>query len=223
MSDEEYYLKATNEVDNEEQIPAQWAKALALAEGDLAKAKYKYIQLRVDDLKKSEIIDSDTATDSINIPIAPNKVDADKPSKSDTIPVNIQSPERGFTWWQVWAWLGLTLGNLTLVPLFQEPGLASFALILIAGNSVLMIMILSFSKYAFLIATILSLNPILWVINGIYLKNRWNHPKINGGEVENFSEISKSAKGHQGTCQQCGAKITINYGDAYKTLCKQCV
>lgn len=28
-------------------------------------------------------------------------------------------------------------------------------------------------RVAFIIHTILSLNPILWVINGIYIKNRW--------------------------------------------------
>lgn len=42
-----------------------------------------------------------------------------------------------------------------------------------------MILILKFNKYAFLIATVLSLNPLLWIINGIYLKNCWCHPKVN--------------------------------------------
>jgi len=47
-----------------------------------------------------------------------------------------------------------------------------------------MILILQFNKYAFLIATILSINPIAWIINGIYLKNRWNHPKVNNENLE---------------------------------------
>jgi len=43
------------------------------------------------------------------------------------------------------------------------------------------ILILKYNKYAFLIATILSINPLLWIINGIYLANRWCHPKVNNG------------------------------------------
>ena len=83
----------------------------------------------------------------------------------------------GFQWWVVWAWLGLTLGNLyTLFALREMMGLA---VILTVINSVLMVMILRFNKYAFLVATILSLNPLLWIINGIYLKRRWRHPKVN--------------------------------------------
>lgn len=83
----------------------------------------------------------------------------------------------GFQWWVVWAWLGLTLGNLyTLVALRDMIGLA---IILVVVNSVLMVLILKFNKYAFLIATVLSLNPLLWIINGIYLKRRWRHPRVN--------------------------------------------
>ena len=44
-------------------------------------------------------------------------------------------------------------------------------------------LILKFNKYAFLIATILSFNPLLWIINGIYLKNRWCHPRVNNGKA----------------------------------------
>jgi len=88
--------------------------------------------------------------------------------------------EIGFQWWVFWAWLGLSLGNLytfiTFVVLNEQMGLAIFFIII---NSSLMVLILKFNKYAFLIATILSLNPLLWIINGIYLKNRWNHPKVN--------------------------------------------
>ena len=83
--------------------------------------------------------------------------------------------EVGFIWWQLWAWLGLTLGNFfTWYALQNEVGI-----FLIVVNTFLMIAILKFNKYAFLIATILSLNPIAWFINGIYLKNRWNHEKVN--------------------------------------------
>lgn len=83
----------------------------------------------------------------------------------------------GFQWWIVWAWLGLTLGNLYTLGALRES--MAFAGTLILVNSVLMIMILKFNKYAFLVATILSLNPLLWIINGVYLKRRWRHPKVN--------------------------------------------
>ena len=66
MNDEEFYLEATNEVDESNQNPAIWAKALALTEGDKEKAKYEYIKLRVERLVAD---DSETAT-----PIQ-NKVD----------------------------------------------------------------------------------------------------------------------------------------------------
>lgn len=52
MSDEQLYLSATKEVQGEKKDPAIWAKAVALAEGDLEKAKYRYIKLRVEKLAK---------------------------------------------------------------------------------------------------------------------------------------------------------------------------
>ena len=47
-NDEQLYLEATQEVDNGTQAPAIWAKAMALAEGDQEKARYRYITLRVE-------------------------------------------------------------------------------------------------------------------------------------------------------------------------------
>lgn len=87
--------------------------------------------------------------------------------------------ELGFKWWKTWAWIGLIISNLYLFGKLEDNiGLIWF---IIAVNTVLMILILQYNKYAFLIATILSFNPILWIINGIYLKNRWNHPLVNNG------------------------------------------
>ena len=86
-----------------------------------------------------------------------------------------------FEWWLIWAWLGLIPGNLlVLIELKDAIGLA---IILIIFNSVLMILILKYNKYAFLIATVLTINPIIWIINGIYIKNRWRHPKVNNSPV----------------------------------------
>jgi len=89
----------------------------------------------------------------------------------------------GFEWWRAWAWLGLTIGNLYLLGSFKNEEIV-IAFVLIAINSILMIYILRYNKYAFLIATVLSINPLLWIINGIYLKNRWNHPKVNNGQMK---------------------------------------
>ena len=43
--DKQLYLDATQEVDNGTPDPALWAMAMALAEGDEEKAKYRYIAL----------------------------------------------------------------------------------------------------------------------------------------------------------------------------------
>ena len=83
----------------------------------------------------------------------------------------------GFTWWQIWGWMGLILGDLYLFSSIEI--MPELTIILIILNTILMVMILKFNKYAFLIATLLSFNPLLWIINGIYLKNRWHHPKVN--------------------------------------------
>lgn len=82
-----------------------------------------------------------------------------------------------FEWWTLWAWLSLTIGNVfTYFALKEEIGLAILAIIL---NIALVVYVLKFNKYAFLMATVLTFNPLLWIINGIYLKNRWHHPKVN--------------------------------------------
>ena len=86
----------------------------------------------------------------------------------------------GFKWWKVYAWLGLILGSLSIIASTGGAGdIGVWVLIFLILNGTLMIMILKFNKYAFLIVTVLSLNPIIWIINGIYLKNRWHHPKVN--------------------------------------------
>jgi len=51
-NDEQLYLEATQEVDSGTQDPALWAKAMALAEGDEKKARYRYITLRVEQLSE---------------------------------------------------------------------------------------------------------------------------------------------------------------------------
>lgn len=52
-SDEEHYLTATKETEGQDRNEALWAKSIALCEGDQEKAKYKYINLRVEQLKNT--------------------------------------------------------------------------------------------------------------------------------------------------------------------------
>ena len=54
MNDEDLYLEATNEVEGETKSPSLWAKVMALSEGDEVKAKYKYIKIRVEQLKSHQ-------------------------------------------------------------------------------------------------------------------------------------------------------------------------
>lgn len=55
MNDDHLYLKVTDEVTNGKIDPALWAKAIAKALGDEDKGKYEYINLRVEQLKESNI------------------------------------------------------------------------------------------------------------------------------------------------------------------------
>ena len=108
------------------------------------------------------------------------KMEIDKAKKEDENKLN----SLGFQWWNIWAWLNLTIGNLYILGylyLYTMGVPSNFAIVgivFLVINTALMIMILKYNKYAFLIATIFS-SPLLWIINGIYLKNRWNHPKLN--------------------------------------------
>jgi len=101
-----------------------------------------------------------------------------------------EEDDLGFQWWTTWAWLGIILGNLLIVvELYLELStdltrIALISIVPIVLNTILMIFVLKYNKYAFLIATVLTLNPILWIINGIYLKNRWNHPKVNQKNID---------------------------------------
>ena len=51
--DADLYLRATEEFESGNRAPAVWAKALALNAGDLDKAKYEYIRVRVEGLRES--------------------------------------------------------------------------------------------------------------------------------------------------------------------------
>ena len=55
MKDDHIYLKVTEEVTSGKIDPALWAKAIAQALGDEDKGKYEYINLRVAQLKESNL------------------------------------------------------------------------------------------------------------------------------------------------------------------------
>ena len=71
MSDEELYLQATREVDSENKDDALWAKAIALADGEQEKAKYKYIKLRVEKLQDQTSESTPSSTNKS--PLHPDK------------------------------------------------------------------------------------------------------------------------------------------------------
>lgn len=54
-SDEEYYKAALDEYHENEKVPETWAKALTLCEGNQEKAKWKYVELRVEWLNAQDV------------------------------------------------------------------------------------------------------------------------------------------------------------------------
>lgn len=85
--------------------------------------------------------------------------------------------ELGFVWWDTYGWLGIILGGAAIAAIFDRNALAALALVSL--NTGLMVLVIRKNKYAFLLSTLISLNPILWIANLIYLKNRWDHPEVN--------------------------------------------
>ncbi len=92
--------------------------------------------------------------------------------------------ELGFTWWLVWSWLSLAIGVplAFMMMLSREWGLT--VLFFIPIHITICIYMLKYNRYAFTAGTALTLNPIIWIINGIYVKNRWEHPKVIAGSVK---------------------------------------
>ena len=53
--DQDIYLKVEEEFNSDKRQEALWIKSLTLCQGDEQKAKYKYIELRVEQIKETEI------------------------------------------------------------------------------------------------------------------------------------------------------------------------
>lgn len=102
----------------------------------------------------------------------------------------------GFGWWSFQGWGSLTLGTLICVGLFNQIGI--LAVILAIGNIGLSLMIIRLSRTALVVGTVLSVNPILWIINGIYIKNRWDDPRVlenRGGATSSDSRAAAAGDG----------------------------
>ena len=54
-NDEVYYKDALDEVEQNKQVAETWAKALTISKGDALKAKWAYVELRVDRLRAADI------------------------------------------------------------------------------------------------------------------------------------------------------------------------
>ena len=108
------------------------------------------------------------------------------------LPIDTPAPQRlGFGWWTFQGWASLVVGTLFILAQARELGGLAFVLVVL--NVALSVMLLKYSKIAFVIATVLLINPVLWIINGIYIKNRWNDPKVM--ENRDTSTVQES------TCQ----------------------
>lgn len=85
----------------------------------------------------------------------------------------------GFVWWNVYGLLVLIGGSIGVYVLYDGAAFFIFGLL----NIFLGLLVLGYNKYIFLLLTVVSFNPIIWIVNGFYLKKRWGHPKVNGGKL----------------------------------------
>ncbi len=124
------------------------------------------------------------------------KAKENKPTNNQILK-NTKAEEKhssGFVWWNIWGILGLTVTNFLLIGNLQEYLTGKQLLSLLIFNTVLHIIVLMKNKYAFLISTILS-GPLMWIINGVYLKHRWDHQVLNKGKelkAENSTKTNKA-------------------------------
>jgi len=95
--------------------------------------------------------------------------------------------ELGYTWWKVYGFIFAGTNLLFFIGFWMgffnvnEVGLSRDFFIAVGITTgvllTLLVYLLSMSRITFLITTIISLNPIIWIINAIYLKNRWQDVK----------------------------------------------
>jgi hypothetical protein len=93
-----------------------------------------------------------------------------------------------FIWWRLQGWILLSYSGYALVYLCLNGWLQSgsaqnyFILISFLAIAFFSILCIKMNVWAFAAITVASLNPELWIVNAIYLKNRWNSHRIKGLE-----------------------------------------
>ena len=100
-----------------------------------------------------------------------------------------------FTWgfWQGTSGLILGIGSTLLGSyLFVSTNKTEEAIFVFSVGIlaiVLGIFINKRSRWAFVIHTIITINPLVWLINGIYIKNRWDElARVNSSTLKDYSE-----------------------------------
>jgi len=120
--------------------------------------------------------------------------------------------ELGYTWWKIYSFLFVGTNLLFFISFWMgffhvdEVGLSRefFMAVGITTGLLLTLLIysLSINKTVFLITTIISLNPLIWIINGIYLKNRWQDVEkfhiTNEVESKDIQQIVRANKQPRG-------------------------
>jgi hypothetical protein len=94
----------------------------------------------------------------------------------------VKDKNLSYKWWKIYSYIFTAL-NVIMYPLFwmgffatKEYGYSLSFFIAVGLTIGILLTLLKYSlelgKKSFLVITILSFNPIVWIINGIYLKNR---------------------------------------------------
>jgi len=71
------------------------------------------------------------------------------------------------------------------------------------------------NRWAWIVWTIVSLNPILWVVNGIYIKNRWK--EIADEQASSSADGAIQAEETEKVCPLCAERIKMD-----ARLCRYC-
>lgn len=131
-----------------------------------------------------------------------------------------QDERLGFAWWTFQGWMSLIGSVVGCISLLRDLG--GLAVVLGVLSIGLSVMIIRFSKTAFVLGTVLSFNPVLWIINGIYIKNRWNDPRVleNEGEDDlqeaHHDPVEESARPTQVIAAISISSDTIEPDQGYK-------
>ena len=88
-ADEDMYEIALNELDNDKQVSAIYAKALALSQGDTDKARWKYVDLRVGHMKAEEVKKMDLKSQAANRLAERQRLDKRNSNLFDTVLIGV--------------------------------------------------------------------------------------------------------------------------------------